>query len=481
VSDSVVAGLSASLATTPEEARGLLVGVLASIGSANLRLNAVVTASTDRAERRIETLPAERPNDQPLFGLPVLVKDNICTRDIDTTCASEILRGWKPPYDATVITKLESAGAAIVGKTNMDEFGMGSSTEFSMFGPTKNPYDLERIAGGSSGGSAAAVAGGIVRAALGSDTGGSVRQPAAHCGVVGMKPTYGRVSRYGLIAYASSLDQVGVIGADVATTAALFTAIAGHDERDSTSLRDPIPDLNVELRKGAQGLRVGVVTELLGEGVQPEVAAAVRGAAEELEKQGAIVSPVSLPAARLGISAYYLIACAEASSNLARYDGVRFGQRQPGDNVEAMMVKTRSEGFGAEVKRRIILGTFVLSAGYQDQYYTKGQKVRTLLINEVQQAFLAFDVLLMPTSPVTAFRLGEMVDDPLQMYLTDVCTVLANLTGTPAISVPWGTDATGLPIGIQVMAPMLGEPTLFRAAAAMEALAPAMPRPPGFH
>jgi aspartyl-tRNA(Asn)/glutamyl-tRNA(Gln) amidotransferase subunit A len=434
----------------------------------------LVTADEARAaalalDRRVAA--GEDPG--PLAGVPVALKDNMCTRGIATTCSSRILDGWRPPYDATVVERLATAGAVVVGKTNLDEFAMGSSTENSAFGPTRNPHDLSRVPGGSSGGSAAAVAAGFAPLALGSDTGGSIRQPAALCGVVGMKPTYGAVSRYGLVAFASSLDQIGPFARTVADAAALFEAIAGHDPRDATSIPRPAPAVTEALGQGVGGLRVGLVGELMGaEGIEPDVLRRVQEAAEALEHAGAKVDEVSVPAAVYGLSAYYLIAPAEASSNLARYDGVRFGLRVDAATTGEMYDRTRTAGFGAEVKRRIMLGTYALSAGYYDAFYGKAQRVRTLIARDFQAAYERFDVLLAPTSPSTAFALGAKTADPLTMYLNDVCTIPSNLSGDPAMSVPFGTGDDGLPVGVQVLAPALGEATMFRVAAALEGAAP---------
>jgi aspartyl-tRNA(Asn)/glutamyl-tRNA(Gln) amidotransferase subunit A len=419
-------------------------------------------AAVDRGERQ-----------GPLAGVPVAIKDNLCTRGIPTTCSSRILEGWRPPYDATVVARVLEAGAINVGKTNLDEFAMGSSTENSAFGPTRNPHDTSRVPGGSSGGSAAAVAAGFAPLSLGSDTGGSIRQPAALCGVVGVKPTYGLVSRYGLIAFASSLDQVGPFATTVADAALLLEVIAGHDPMDSTSIARPAPSLVDVLDEGVEGLRVGVLRELLdAEGIAPDVRRRTEEAAEALAAAGAKVDEASVPAATYGLSAYYLIAPAEASSNLARYDGVRYGLRVDAPNTGAMNEATRTAGFGAEVKRRIMLGTYALSAGYYDAYYGKAQQVRTLIIRDFRAAYESFDLLLSPTSPTTAFPLGAKVDDPLTMYLNDVCTIPTNLAGDPAVSVPFGRGDDGLPIGVQLLAPALGEATMFRAAAVLEGAAP---------
>lgn len=408
-----------------------------------------------------------------LAGVPIALKDNLVTRAIETSCASQILNSWKPPYNATVIEKVYSAGAVALGKTNLDEFAMGSSTENSSFKVTKNPYDLDRVPGGSSGGSAAAVGAKFVPIALGSDTGGSIRQPAALCGIVGVKPTYGLVSRYGLIAFASSLDQVGPFARSVKDAALLLEVIAGHDARDSTSLDLVVPDLIGQLDRGVEGLRVGIVKELI-EGIDPLVINALFDAAKVLGERGAIVEEVSVPAVKFGLSAYYLIAPAEASSNLARYDGVRYGLRVEGEDMNETYVLSRTKGFGPEVKRRIMLGTFALSSGYYDAYYGKAQKVRTMIIQSFAKAYQQFDVLLSPTTPTTAFEIGSKSQNPLSMYLSDVCTIPSNLAGHPAMSVPFGLGENDMPIGIQIMGPALGEPSMFRAAAALEQMAPAI-------
>jgi aspartyl-tRNA(Asn)/glutamyl-tRNA(Gln) amidotransferase subunit A len=406
----------------------------------------------------------------PLAGVPVAVKDIFCTKDLPTTCGSKILEGWRPPYDATVVARLRAAGAVIVGKTNLDEFAMGSSTENSGFFPTTNPWDRSRVPGGSSGGSAAAVAAGFVPVAVGTDTGGSIRQPAALCGVVGLRPTYGRVSRYGIVAYASSLDQAGPFAATVADTALLLEAMWGHDPLDSTSIPSEPEPVLPRLDDGVAGLRVGVVAELTDvDGIQPDVRAAVEAARNLFEKAGADVDVVSVPSVEYGLSAYYLIAPAEASANLARYDGVRYGLRVDAPDVATMNAATREAGFGAEVKRRIMLGTYALSAGYYDAYYGQAQRVRTLIIRDFARAYERFDVLLSPTSPTTAFELGAKTADPLAMYLSDVCTIPTNLTGATAVSVPAGLDAAGLPIGVQVLGPALSEPVVLRAARTLEA------------
>ena len=401
----------------------------------------------------------------------------MCTRGVPTTAGSKILEGWLPPYDATVVTRLRRAGAVVVGKTNLDEFAMGSSTENSAYGPTRNPLDPTKVPGGSSGGSAAAVAAGFVPLSFGSDTGGSIRQPAALCGVVGFKPTYGAVSRYGLIAFASSLDQIGPFTHTVADAALAHEVIGGHDPLDSTSLPGAVAQVSEQLDAGVEGLRIGIIDELSGkgiEGIAPDVLARTAQAADALDAAGAKVETVSIPATVYGLSAYYLIAPAEASSNLARYDGVRYGHRSDGSNVAEMNVASRTEGFGEEVKRRIMLGTYALSAGYYDAYYGKAQRVRTLMAREFDEAYERFDVLLSPTSPTTAFAFGDKTADPLTMYLNDVCTIPSNLVGHPAISVPYGRGDDGLPVGVQVLAPAQQEATMFRVAAALEATKPAV-------
>ncbi|MFV0316642.1 MAG: Asp-tRNA(Asn)/Glu-tRNA(Gln) amidotransferase subunit GatA [Microthrixaceae bacterium] len=430
----------------------------------------LVQADDARAAARAIDERVERGEDPgPLAGVPVALKDNLCTRGVETTCSSKILEGWRPPYDATVVTRLADAGAVAVGKTNLDEFAMGSSTENSAFGPTRNPHDTSRVPGGSSGGSAAAVAAGFAPLALGSDTGGSIRQPAALCGVVGVKPTYGMVSRLGLIAFGSSLDQIGPFSHTVADAALMLEAIGGHDPGDSTSLRDSVPAIGEHLEDGVAGLRVGVVAEMMGEGIADDVIGRTRAAADALAGAGASVEEVSVPAAVYGLSAYYLVAPAEASSNLARYDGVRYGMRIEADTVGEMIEATRTAGFGDEVKRRIMLGTYALSAGYYDAFYGKALKVRTLIRRDFDAAYHNFDVLLSPTSPTTAFGFDEKTADPLSMYLNDLCTIPSNLAGHPAMSVPFGEGDDGLPVGVQVMAPALGEVAMFSTAAVLEA------------
>ena len=403
----------------------------------------------------------------PLAGVPIALKDNMCTRGIETTCSSKILEGWKPPYDATVVTRLQQAGAVMVGKTNLDEFAMGSSTENSAFGPTKNPLDTTRVPGGSSGGSAAAVAAGFAAASLGSDTGGSIRQPASLCGLVGVKPTYGLVSRQGIVAFASSLDQVGPFTHTVADAALMMEVIGGHDPLDSTSLPQPMPSLTSVLGQGVTGLRIGRLADM-PDGCEPEVLARMDAAYAALQAAGATIVDISLPSLSYCLTAYYLVAPAEASSNLARYDGVRYGMRVETADLHSMYGATRAAGFGAEVKRRIMFGTYALSAGYFDAYYGKALKVRRLIANDFAAAYEKCDVILTPTSPTVAFPLGDKTSDPLTMYLCDIFTIPTNLAGHAAMSVPFGTGAHNMPVGVQVLAPALGEPTMFRVAAELE-------------
>jgi aspartyl-tRNA(Asn)/glutamyl-tRNA(Gln) amidotransferase subunit A len=407
----------------------------------------------------------------PLHGMPVALKDNMCTRGMETTCASQILSGYVPPYDATVVKRLQAGGAVIVGKTNLDEFAMGSSTENSAYGLTYNPWDLDRVPGGSSGGSAASVAVGTSLAAFGSDTGGSIRQPASLCGVVGMKPTYGTVSRYGLIAFASSLDQIGPLTRSVSDSAAALETIWGHDPMDATSYPGEYPDPSAALVRGVDGLVIGLVKELSGEGFEPEVEEAVARTITILEGAGATIREVSLPTFDIALSAYYLIAPAECSANLARFDGIRYGLRVDGATTEELMAKSRAEGFGPEVTRRILLGTYSLSAGYHDAFYGQAQRVRAAIRADFARAYEEFDALVSPTSPTVAFAAGARTLDPLAMYLSDICTIPSNLSGHPAISIPVGLDGHGLPIGFQVMAPALGEEVMYQVAAEVERLA----------
>jgi len=437
------------------------------------RLHAFLVVTEDLARRQAQEADRElqaKRDLPPWAGIPLALKDVLCTRGIRTTAGSKILEPYVPPYDCTPWARLKNGWSALVGKTNCDEFAMGSSNENSAYGPVHNPWDLDTVPGGSSGGSAAAVASGEAVWALGTDTGGSVRQPAALCGVVGMKPTYGRVSRSGLIAFASSLDHVGTFARDVRDTAILLGAIAGQDPKDATSLPDEVPDYAEGLDAGVRGLRIGLVEDWLStEGVQSGVQQAVRAAVERLERLGASIEPVSLPHADYALSAYYLLAPAECSSNLARYDGVRYGFRaEDGSDVMDMNMRTRGAGFGDEVKRRIMLGTYSLSAGYYEAYYGQAQKVRTLVIQDFDRAFERFDLLVSPTSPTTAFRLGERTEDPLAMYLSDVFTVPSNLSGMPAISIPCGVASDGLPVGFQLMGKFLDEATVLRAAYAVE-------------
>jgi aspartyl-tRNA(Asn)/glutamyl-tRNA(Gln) amidotransferase subunit A len=407
-------------------------------------------------------------SDGPLAGTPIAIKDNMATTDLPTTCGSKILEGYRSPFEATVVRRAREAGAVVVGKTNMDEFAMGSSTENSAFGPTLNPYDRGRVPGGSSGGSAAAVAAGLVPMALGSDTGGSVRQPAAFCGVVGIKPTYGRVSRYGLVAYASSLDQIGTLGRSVRDAARLLRVVAGHDPRDATTVERPVPDFERAVARGVEGLVVGLPDEYVPEGLAPDLRALIERALATLSACGAEVRRVSLPHTRHAIACYYLIATAEASSNLSRYDGVRYGPRAVADDLVSMYETTRSHGFGTEVKRRIMLGTYALSAGYYDQYYGTAQRARQLITRDFRRVFEAgVDVLFTPTSPTPAFELGERTADPVEMYLSDVFTVTANLAAIPGVSVPIG-EVRGLPVGGQVLAPWWEEERMLAVAGALE-------------
>ena len=428
----------------------------------------LVTADAAReSARRIDDMVAAGRDPGTLAGVPIALKDNMCTRGVPTTCSSRILEGWKPPYDATVVSRLAELGAVSVGKTNLDEFAMGSSTENSAFGVTLNPRDISRVAGGSSGGSAAAVAAAFAPVSLGSDTGGSIRQPAALCGVVGVKPTYGTVSRYGLVAFASSLDQIGPFSADVRDSALILESISGHDPMDSTSIPQGPLDLLSVLDHGVKGMRIGRITDM-PEGADPDVLERLEAAFDALRAAGATIVDVELPSLKYGLTAYYLIAPAEASSNLARYDGVRYGRRVDAVDTNSMYMATRAAGFGDEVKRRIMLGTYALSAGYYDAYYGKALKVRRLISDDFARAYATADVLLTPTSPIPAFKVGEKADDPLAMYLCDVYTIPTNLAGHPAMSVPFGTSRDGLPIGVQVMASTLGEQPMFKAAAALE-------------
>lgn len=467
--------------TIHEAAMLLDEGVLSSVALTEAVLERILT--TDNAVRAYLTLTPETALEQaaqadvlrasgeslPLLGIPLALKDNLSTRDIPTSCGSRILEGYVPPFDATVVQRLKFAGAVLLGKTNLDEFAMGSSTENSAFFPTHNPWCLERVPGGSSGGSAAAVAAGEAFAALGSDTGGSVRQPAAYCGLVGLRPTYGRCSRYGLVAFASSLDQVGPITRDVSDAALLLSVIMGRDAQDSTSLPQAPLDMATALRgNDLRGFRIGVLADHEDAGVQPAVKQAVLAAVATLADLGAEILEVQLPHSELALAAYYLIAPAEASANLARFDGLRYGRRAEAGTLEALYSRTRGEGFGAEVKRRLMLGTYALRAGYYEDFYIKAQQARTLIRQDFEAAFAQVDIIVGPTSPVTAFRLGERVADPLQMYLADVFTLPQALAGLPALSLPCGFDEQGLPIGLQLTAPALEEARLLQVAYAYE-------------
>lgn len=467
--------------TIHEAAMLLDEGVLSSVALTEAVLERILT--TDNAVRAYLTLTPETALEQaaqadvlrasgeslPLLGIPLALKDNLSTRDIPTSCGSRILEGYVPPFDATVVQRLKFAGAVLLGKTNLDEFAMGSSTENSAFFPTHNPWCLERVPGGSSGGSAAAVAAGEAFAALGSDTGGSVRQPAAYCGLVGLRPTYGRCSRYGLVAFASSLDQVGPITRDVSDAALLLSVIMGRDAQDSTSLPQAPLDMATALRgNDLRGFRIGVLADHEDAGVQPAVKQAVLAAVATLADLGAEILEVQLPHSKLALAAYYLIAPAEASANLARFDGLRYGRRAEAGTLEALYSRTRGEGFGAEVKRRLMLGTYALRAGYYEDFYIKAQQARTLIRQDFEAAFAQVDIIVGPTSPVTAFRLGERVADPLQMYLADVFTLPQALAGLPALSLPCGFDEQGLPIGLQLTAPALEEARLLQVAYAYE-------------
>ncbi|HUF67074.1 MAG TPA: Asp-tRNA(Asn)/Glu-tRNA(Gln) amidotransferase subunit GatA [Longimicrobiales bacterium] len=467
------AAIARAVSSGTREARSTIAGALERVGEAARTggLNAILSVGGDAAMRRASEVDALAREGRVgrLAGVPVAVKDNLCTLDMPTTCGSRILEGWVSPYEATVVRRLHAAGAVVVAKTNMDEFAMGSSTENSAYGPTLNPHDRTRVPGGSSGGSAAAVAAGLVPVALGSDTGGSVRQPASFCGVVGIKPTWGRVSRYGLVAFASSLDQVGTFGRTVSDATLVLDVISGHDPLDATSDRRDAPVLADALQRGLDGLTVGVPREYYGEGLDAAVRTACDRAITAMRSAGAIIRPVSLPSSRFAIPAYYIIAPAEASSNLARYDGVRYGPRPDSARTTADVWEMTRAAFGPEVKRRVMLGTFVLSAGYQDRYYHRAQQVRRTIAGDIRRVFAdGVDVLFTPTAPAPPFGIGERVDDPYRMYLSDVYTVTANLAGTPALSLPIG-EAAGLPVGGQFIADVWREDLMVRAAAGLEA------------
>jgi len=465
-----VVDIAAQVAAGSLSASTVLEENLAAITAREQEIHAFNLVTADRARERAAEIDADVKAGKKvgrLAGVTISLKDNMCTRGVETTCSSKILAGWKPPYDATVVRRLADEGAVFVGKTNLDEFAMGSSTENSAFGPTRNPLDTSRVPGGSSGGSAAAVAAGFSAASFGSDTGGSIRQPAALCGLVGVKPTYGMVSRQGLIAFGSSLDQIGPFTTTVADAALLMEVIAGHDPLDSTSLPQPAPQLTSVLANGVKGLRIGRVADM-PEGSSPDVLARLDAAFEALRAAGATVVDVKLPSMSFGLTAYYLVAPAEASSNLARFDGVRYGLRVDAKDLNAMYGATRAAGFGDEVKRRIMLGTYALSAGYYDAYYGKALKVRRLIADDFAKAYAQCDAILTPTSPTVAFKFGDKTSNPLAMYLCDVFTIPTNLAGHAAMSVPFGTGEAGLPVGVQVLAPALGEATMFRVAAELE-------------
>ena len=445
----------------------------------NDTLNAFLQIDRAGALRRAGELDAATGDTkQTLNGIPIAIKDNICVRGLQNSCGSRILGAYHPPYNATAIERLDKAGAVVIGKTNCDEFAMGSSNENSAFGPVRNPWDIERVPGGSSGGSAAAVAAGIVPVALGSETGGSVRQPASLCGIVGLKPTYGRISRYGLVAFGSSLDQIGVFGRRVRDVASVLGVISGRDEHDATTADTPVPDYATQLSSNIQGARIGVPRELFGEGLDPGVRASVERAVEAYRELGAEIVEIELPHAKYCIAVYYILATAEASSNLARYDGVRYGFRaEEASELRSMYRRTRDEGFGPEVKRRIMLGTYVLSSGYYEAYYRKAQQVRTLIKQDFRESFEKCDAIATPTTPTVAFMLGEKTDDPLSMYLNDIYTCTANLAGIPGISIPCGLSTEGLPIGFQLMGNYWSESNLLRLAHAYEEAEPFNARP----
>ena len=477
-----LANLRTGIVRGETTARKIVEKALASAEQLNDELNAFLQIAREGAVKRATEIDqSSEKTTLSLAGVPVAIKDNICVAGMQTSCGSRILGPYHPPYNATVIERLLANGATVIGKTNCDEFAMGSSNENSAFGPVKNPWDTSRVPGGSSGGSAAAVAAGIVPVALGSDTGGSVRQPAALCGVLGLKPTYGRVSRYGLVAFGSSLDQVGVFATNAGDAALILQVIAGRDAHDSTTADVPVPDYAARLDGDVKGMRLGVSEALLGKGVDADVRKAIENAINAYRDLGAEIVDVDLPHAQYAIAVYYIIATAEASSNLARFDGVRYGFRAAdAPALRDMYRKTRDEGFGPEVKRRIMLGTYVLSAGYYDAYYLKAQKVRTLLGQDFAKAFARCDAILTPTTPTPAFKFGEKVDDPLAMYLNDIYTVTANLAGVPGVSVPCGLSSAGLPIGLQLLGPHWSEANLLRLTHAYQTAHPISARPPVF-
>lgn len=451
-------------------AKELVNSVISRIKKVDENVKAFINTNEENALALAEEIDEKRAKGEeqsPLAGIPVAVKDNMCTRGLKTTCASEMLDNFVPPYDATVVKNLKDAGCIIIGKTNLDEFAMGSSTENSAFFTTKNPWDLKKVPGGSSGGSAAAVASAQVPLSLGSDTGGSIRQPAAFCGVVGFKPTYGRVSRYGLVAFASSFDQIGPFARCVEDVAEIMKVISGHDRMDSTSASLKVPDYTKSLEGNVNGVKIGIPKEYFQVGVKSEIKNVVNNAISEIDDNGALVEAISMPSTEYALAAYYLIAPAEASSNLARFDGVRYGRRYSDENLKSLYNETRTQGFGAEVKRRIMLGNYALSSGYYDDYYLKGQKVRTLIKKEFEEIFKEYEVILAPTTPTLPFKIGEQLDDPATMYLNDVCTVPANMAGLPAISVPCGL-AEGSPVGIQVIGKPFEEEKVLQVAKALE-------------
>jgi aspartyl-tRNA(Asn)/glutamyl-tRNA(Gln) amidotransferase subunit A len=466
-----VASVRSALAAKKISARELAAEFLGRIERRNRELNAYLTVSPERAYAQADRIDAAIARGEilpPLAGVPIAIKDVISTRGLRTTCASKMLENYVPPYDATAVERLDRAGAVFLGKTNCDEFAMGGSNENSAYGPVRNPAALDRVPGGSSGGSAAAVAAGLAVAALGTDTGGSIRQPASFCGVAGLMPTYGRVSRYGLVAFASSLDKIGPFATNIADAAAVLSVIAGHDANDSTSADVPVANYSAEAERPVQGLRIGVPEDYFGAGLDSEVKEKVQAGVALLERLGCRRIPLQMPHTDYAIAAYYILATAEASSNLARYDGVRYGLRVPGGTLTEMYRNTREGGFGPEVKRRIMLGTYVLSSGYYDAYYLRAQRVRSLIARDFTDAFQKVDAIVTPTAPTPAFRLGEKSADPLQMYLADIYTVTGSLAGVPGISVPCGKTSAGLPVGMQIFAPHFSEGSLFRIARAFE-------------